>query len=447
MALSVIRNIYINRRFYIVSTCIIMLFVAGFFADILFLSARIALLLFILSVLTDLTLLFYTGRDPLLLIRETPERFSNGDQNTISIYIKNNHFYRFKVIIIDEIPGQFQIRDLRMTVDLGPQEEKTIKYELRPTRRGEYHFGRTNAYVSNMIGLLSRRCVFHAEPVTVKTYPSFLNIRRFEFLALSNRLTEAGIKRIRKLGQHSEFDQIREYVSGDEIRTINWKATARKAKLMTNQYQDERAQQIYNIIDLGRVMKMPFNQMSLLDYSINASLVLANTALIKQDKAGLVTFNTKAETFMPAERKNNTMTRMMDLLYKQETDFSESNFEMLFIAIKRMITHRSLLILYSNFESLSSVERQMPFFQRIARHHLLLVVMFENTGISDYRRKEAQSIEDIYTQTIAEKFIHDKNIIIKELQNHGILTVLTRPQDLSVSLVNKYLELKDRNLL
>jgi uncharacterized protein (DUF58 family) len=431
----------------VVSSVIILLFIAGFYADPVFLIAKIGLLVLAMAVIVDLYLLFFTGRELVLLVRETPDRFSNGDENTVSIYIKNNHFYPFTATIIDEIPVQFQIRDYRMPVYLKPHEEKSLKYVLRPTRRGEYMFGKTNVYIANRIGLLSRRCIFHEKPVKVAVYPSFLNIRKFEFLAVSDRLTEAGIKRIRRHGQYSEFDQIREYVNGDDRRTVNWKATAKKGKLMTNQYQDERSQQIYNLIDMGRVMKMPFEQMSLLDYAINSSLVLSNTAVLKHDKAGLIAFNTKVETFMPAERRNNTMARMMELLYKQETVFDESDFEMLFITIKRMITHRSLLVLYSNFESLNSLARQLPFFQRIARNHLLLVVIFENTGITEFRKKEAHTLEEIYTQTIAEKFIRDKNLIVKELDNRGILSVLTRPQDLSVTLVNKYLELKDRNLL
>jgi len=447
MVLNLIRNTYINQRFYLISAIIILLFIAGFYIDPFFLVAKISLFVFVMVVFIDLFLLYFTGRELVLLIRETPERLSNGDENSIYIFIKNNHFFPVSATIIDEIPVQFQIRDYRITVHLDPSEEKSLKYVLRPTSRGEYKFGKTNTYVANRIALLSRRCLFNEKPITVPVYPSFLNIRKFEFLAVSNRLVEAGIKRIRKLGQHSEFDQIKEYVYGDDIRTINWKATAKKGKFMANQYQDERSQQIYNLIDMGRLMKMPFEQMSLLDYAINSSLVLSNTAILKHDKAGLVIFNTKVETFMPAERRKNTMSKLIKILYKQETEFLESNFELLYITIKRMITHRSLLVLYSNFESLNSLSRQLPFLQSISRNHLLLVIIFENTEISEFRKNEAYRLEDIYTQTIAEKFIQDKSLIVKELNRHGILSVLTRPQDLSVTLVNKYLELKARNQL
>ena len=118
-------------------------------------------------------------------------------------------------------------------------------------------------------------------------------LRQYELLAISNRLTDLGIKRIRRVGHNTEFEQIKEYVKGDDYRTINWKASARRHQLMVNVYQDERSQQIFNVIDKGRVMQQAFRGMTLLDYAINASLVLSYVAMHKEDKAGIVTFNEK----------------------------------------------------------------------------------------------------------------------------------------------------------
>ena len=199
--------------------------------------------------------------------------------------------------------------------------------------------------------------------------------------------------------------------------------------------------------DPKRLMKMPFEQMSLMDYAINSSLVLSNTALLKHDKVGLITFNTSIDSFFTAERRSNTIVKMLELLYKLDTDYAESNYELLFVTIKRMIPHRSLLILYTNFESLTSLSRQLPFLQRLSKSHLVLVILFENTEITRFRKKEAHTLEEIYMQTIADKFIHDKNLMVKELNNHGIMALLTKPDDLSVKLINKYLEMKDRNMI
>ena len=241
-----------------------------------------------------------------------------------------------------------------------------------------------------------------------------------------------------------EFEQIKEYVRGDDYRTINWKATARKDSLMVNNYTDERSQQIYCLVNKGRVMKMPFHGMTLLDYSINAALVLANVALVRQDKAGIVTFEKNIDMFLQADKKPTQMNLVLETLYRQKTDFLEADFEKLFSVIRNRVTNRSLLVLFTNFESLESLQREMPALKRMARYHLLLVVFFENTELKQVLDKKAATIEEIYIKTIAEKFMYEKRLMVKELHKNGILSILTSPENLTVNTVNKYLELKTR---
>ena len=151
-------------------------------------------------------------------------------------------------------------------------------YEVKPQERGEYNFGHINFFANGPLRMIQRRFVL-GEEQTVKVYPSYIQMRKYQLLAIGNRLQETGVKRMRRLGHSMEFEQIKEYVRGDDYRTINWKATARKGDLMVNNYTDERSQQIYCLINKGRVMKMPFEGMTLLDYAINASLVLSSVAL------------------------------------------------------------------------------------------------------------------------------------------------------------------------
>ena len=249
---------------------------------------------------------------------------------------------------------------------------------------------------------------------------------------------------MRKLGHSMEFEQIKEYVRGDDYRTINWKATARHGNLMMNNYTDERSQQIYCVVNKGRVMKMPFEGMTLLDYAINASLVLSNVALQKQDKAGLITFAQHLDAFVPADKKPTQINQILETLYKQQTDFLEPDFEKLFSAVRNRITHRSLLVLFTNFESFESLERELPSLKRLAHYHLLMVVFFENSELKQLTEGKAATIEDIYIRTIAEKFRYEKQLIVKELQKNGIVAVLSTPQHLTVNSLNKYLELKNR---
>jgi uncharacterized protein (DUF58 family) len=291
-----------------------------------------------------------------------------------------------------------------------------------------------------------RRYKFDADK-SVPVYPSFLQMRKYQLLAISNRLSEIGVKKIRKIGHSMEFEQIRDYVKGDDIRTINWKATARRHQLMVNAYTDEKSQQVYCLIDKSRVMKMPFDGMSLLDYAINASLVLSNTALLKQDKAGIISFAEEIAGIVPAAKKQVQMNLILEHLYRQKTRYLESDFEKLYATIRNKVNQRSLLILFTNFESMQAMHRQLRFLRRIAQQHLLLVVFFENAGLDEIIHKPANNLEDIYVKTIAEKFVFEKKQIVRELQQHGILSVLTTPQNLTIDTVNKYLEIKARQLL
>jgi uncharacterized protein (DUF58 family) len=138
------------------------------------------------------------------------------------------------------------------------------------------------------------------------------------------------------------------------------------------------------------------------------------------------------------------MNLILETLYKQKTDFLESDFEKLFSVIRNRVTNRSLMILFTNFESVESLQREMSALKKIAKYHLLLVVFFENTELKVLREGKATSIEDIYIKTIAEKFAYEKKLMVKELHKNGIPSILTTPENLTVNTVNKYLELKTR---
>ena len=401
--------------------------------------------MFIAVLLTD-GILLYRTRKGLHGYRFTPERLSNGDENELQIHVENFYPFAISLQVIDEIPHQFQKRDFNFELKLKPGEPKVLRYFLRPVKRGEYSFGAVNAYVSSPLGLISRRFRFSADAL-VPVYPSYIQMRKYELMAISNRLTETGIKKIRKIGQNMEFELIKEYVSGDDIRTINWKATARKNSLMVNHYQDERSQQVYSVIDKGRVMQMPFNGMSLLDYAINASLVISNIAIKKSDKAGLITFQDRVAATVSAGKQKSQMAHIMEVLYNQKTAYRESDFSSLYLHIRRKITQRSLLLLYTNFESIYGLQRQLPYLKRLAGQHLLVVIFFENTEMRSLLQEPANDLRQVYHKAIAEKFSYDKKLIVKELSRNGIQALLTPPENLTVNTINKYLELKARGMI
>ena len=392
----------------------------------------------------DYLLLFL--RNGINASRKTPERLSNGDRNQLQVLTQNRYPFPVVLEVVDELPFQFQERDFSFRFPLAAGQRKTHAYHLRPVKRGEYAFGALNAYAGSLIGLVMRRYRFDMGK-TIPVFPSFLQMRRYQLMAISNRLSEIGVKKIRRVGHSMEFEQIRDYVPGDDIRTVNWKATARRNQMMVNSFTEEKSQQVYCVIDKGRVMKMPFDGLSLLDHSINASVVLSNVALLKQDKAGIITFSEEIGDFLPASGKVAQMNSILELLHRQKTRYLESDFEKLYAHMKRRITQRSLIMLFTNFESLNALQRQLPYLRRIARNHLLMVVFFENSLLAEQMREPAGALEEVYRRTIAAKFAFEKKQIVRELQQHGILTLLTAPEQLTVNAVNRYLELKSRQAI
>ncbi len=438
-------DLFLRSRFFIGLAALVGLFVIAFYVPALQPAVITVFIVFILFFIVDYSLLFFTNKFPTAQ-RFMAHRFSNGDENKIQLVVKNEFNFPVHVDVIDELPEQLQVRAWKRKLNLKSRQQKKIRWTVKPLERGEYNFGNIHLFVSSPLKLIARRFTTEASE-TIPVYPAFMQLRKHELFSGTTLNSESGNQRMRKIGQSLEFEQIKEYVSGDDIRTLNWKASARKGGLMVNSFMEERSQQVYCIIDKGRLMKMSFNGMTLLDYAINSCLVLSNICLKKQDKVGVITFSNEPGNILPADRKVSQAENILQLLYKQKTSFLESDFEMLYLQIRSKIKHRSLLILFTNFESLSGLNRQIEYLRSLARNHLLLVIFFENSELDELRNSHAKDIEEVYIKTIAEKFAFEKRIIAKELSKYGILSILSSPKNLTVNTINKYLELKARQAI
>ena len=420
------------------------LFLASYWFTEVYGIIWILVLAFLVFILFEISMLY--SKKGLKGERVLPDKFSNSDVNDVQVKLNNNYTFTIEVALVDELPIQFQKRDFFRKTILPGKNRNTLQYQVRPVERGEYRFGNLNCYATSVIGLIRRRYTFNNEQM-VKVYPSFIQMKKYDFLAIDNRLRQIGLKKIRRIGHTMEFEQIKEYVIGDDVRTVNWKATAKHGHLMVNQYQDEKMQPIYSIIDTSRVMKMPFNELKLLDYAINSSLAFSNIALKKGDKVGMADFSNKLGAFLPANAKKTYLNTLLETLYNVDTKFKDSDFGILQALVRRKITQRSLLLLYTNFEHISSLKRQLPYLQAIAKKHVLVVIFFENTELKSLSDTDAETIPEIVDQTIAKQFQYDKKLMVRELQQRGIQTVLTAPEDLTVNTINKYLEIKAKGLL
>lgn len=438
------KSLYLHQRFFVIVFTLAAGFLFSYWIPWLYPVLWILTILFLLIAMADIVVLFKSSG--ITAERILPVKFSNSDENEVEILLRNLYSFKTQVEVIDEIPVQFQKRDFSYLTELPSGMSTSFNYSLRPVERGEYFFGSLNVFASTPLKLVKRRKKFGKEQM-VKVYPSFIQMKKFDFLAIDRKISQPGLKKIRKIGHTMEFEQIKDYVAGDDVRSINWKATAKQGGLMVNQYQDERSQPVYSVIDTGRTMKMPFNHLKLLDYAINSALAFSNIALKKKDKAGLITFSSKMEKILPASSKKAHLNLLLETLYNVNTRYRDSDFGLLYTHLNRRLAQRSLLLLYTNFEHLSALHRQMPYLLALSKKHLLVVIFFENTELENFISSNAEKVPDIFNQTIAEQFSYDKRLMAKELQKHGIQTILTRPEDLTVNTINKYLEIKKRGIL
>lgn len=439
-----LRQLFLTNQFFYSLLGVATLFTISFFLKGLFVAAWIVFWIWLAVLIFDFIVLF-AGTGRIEISRVYPEKLSNGDENPMKLIVNSYYPFDTKLNILEEFPVQLQLRGQEFSIDLAANKSSEVSYSIRPTQRGVYSFGRCIALVRRF-GFFKRRFITN-EPQNIPCYPSYIQLRKYQLLATSNRLNELGIKRIRRIGSAMEFDHVREYVQGDDYRHMNWKATAKNNKLMVNQYEEEKSQPIYSFIDLGRAMRMPFHGLTLLDYSINASLVLSNATILKQDRAGLLTFSKDINVFIPAEKRNNQMHKISEALYQVVTKFDESEYGKLYSYANAHINKRSLIFLYTNFETLDSLRRQMNYLIMLNKSHIIVVVVFKNIEVEALAKSAPKKTIEIYNQIIAEKFVYEKQLIVQELIRHGLQTIYTTPENLTINSINKYLEIKARGLI
>jgi uncharacterized protein (DUF58 family) len=443
--MSFYRQLHLSNLFFISYGICFGIFLMGFGWPIMT-WVGFGLLALIVGVSLMQTAILFQTKIPIEVKRKTTNQFSLHDENTVFLSVANHSNKALSLRLVDELPFQLQVRDFERNLTLEVNEVWEDRYKIIPIKRGSYLFGNVNVFLSLKYGFIARRIQVDLK-TEVKVYPSFLQMRNYELMVFSAERNSEGIKKVRKRGHGLEFSDIKHYSLGDDPRTINWKATSRKQELMVNNYQVEKSQQVYAVINNSRVMHMPFNNLSLLDYSINATLSLLNIVLRNQDHAGLLTFAGKVDTFIPAQRRGQQRSILLDALYNQQETTEEADYQGLYDFTKRSIKGRSLLLMFTNFMSLASLERNLTVMKRMNRAHLLVVIFFENTELEEHVLEPVSSTMDIASKVMADKLLIDQQQIIIELRKLGIQAIKTKPEDLTTNTINKYLELKSQGFI
>jgi uncharacterized protein (DUF58 family) len=438
-------NLYLKNRFYIcLGACIVIFLIAFSYPKMLNFGWASFTILGIL-VVVDFIILWQSANH-ILPTRKVNQKLSLGDKQKINYSLVNEGTINLDFEYTDELPFQFQHRGYIRKGGIEKNAALEFPYHIQPTLRGAYDFGQLHVYISSpFLGLIQRKVTYNI-PETVAVYPSFIQMKKYEMQVFSQTASLAGIRRVREIGENDEFEHIRNYSQGDNIKSINWRATSRRNELMVNQYENSKSQMVYTIIDKGRSMKMPFNGLTLLDYAINTSLVVSNIVLRKYDKAGLITFSDKVGAMVKADSQQHQLQKITKHLYDQTTGFKESNFELMFYTLRSQISRRSILLFFTNFELPYEMRRNLKFLKSLNQKHLLVLIMFINTELESAQFKDTRKMKDIYYKTFAQRTIIEKEKIANELRANGIQVILTKPEDLSINTVNKYLEIKAKRM-
>jgi len=438
---SAYSGLFLRRRFYLAWGLAVLVIACGNAWSPLLWVGLALLGLVVLAAIVEYIVLSRLGKQ-LFAGRKVEDQLSLGDDNPVTVAIDNQSNLSLGMTLLDELPLQLQEREFGTEVEVPPKTERQVRYQMRPLERGVYSFGALYLFVYTRLALVQRRYAFGPERTEVAVYPSVLQMRK-QALRVRQLMRRQGSNiRQRRFGRSYEFDQIKNYVPGDDYRQLNWKATARTGDLMLNTYEEERSQQIVALVDSSRTMLSPFDGLSLLDYAINSTLALLNVALLRGDRVGLLGFDRQVHTHVPTAARPEHLRRILEMLYRQKSTDFEPDYGALYQHVRRNVRGRSLLLMYTNFETLVSLERNLPVLRQLARMHLLVVVMFVNREVGAELYHEPTTIKDAYLHTIAAEHDATQARIAATLAQAGIIVMRTTPQELTADAVSQYLEIK-----
>lgn len=405
----------------------------------------LVLIAFILGVLV----VDFRGADPISrfeISRENDTKLSLGADNTIRLRIRS---LRKRVTIFwirDEPPPDFRVSDHVLSGQVRPRQSWEGIYHVKPVERGDYTFGDINLRWQGPLGLVIRQARVKA-CAPVKVYPNLLDVRRYDLLLKRNRLQEVGLRNARMFGQGSEFERLREYLSDDEFRRINWKATARRNRPITVEYQTERSQNIMCVMDIGRMMQSPVAEIAKLDYVVNAVLLLGYVSTGMGDKVGMMTFADDIGTYLAPRLGRKQFYTMLELLYGVRPQPIEPDYRRAIAYIAAKQRKRALTVIFTDLSGGSAMQTLVQHVALLARSSLPLIVTISDPDVHSAAQMRPTDSVSAYQRAAAAQLLDERRLTLDMLRQRGVLTLDVPAHQLSWSVINRYLELKGRGRL
>lgn len=402
--------------------------------DLLWLAAAAALL--VVAVADGLA----AWQPPGITVRRTlPASLPLGVSHAVRLRISNATARARAIEVFDHHPPHFDVRGLpqRVTVPAGGWTECT--YEVRPIRRGDQLFGRTDVRVDSPLRLWARRLAL-GEPGVTRVYPNFAALTRYALLALDNRLSQIGILQRRRRGEGLEFHQLRDYREGDALRSIDWKATTRLQRLIAREYQDERDQQIVLLIDCGRRMAAHDGELSHFDHVLNAALLLAYVCLRQGDAVGFMT-TSGVERFLAPRKSAATVSVMLNRLYDLHPTAATTDYYRAALELSSRLRKRALVVVLSNLRD-EDDDTLAPALELLSARHLVLFASLREHVLTRALHARVSTFDRALTHAAAAGYLENRALALRRVARSGAVVLDVEPEQLPVALVNRYLEVK-----
>jgi uncharacterized protein (DUF58 family) len=381
------------------------------------------------------------------LTREFSGRFAVGAETSVSINVLNTQPQAISLVVKDEYPPQMRLSGLREArIRVEGQTSAALVYGLTPPKRGRFEFGQIAVRFVSRLKLVW--CETRAgEAAAVKVYPNMRRAREAELKALGARSLVASHRKTSWRGEGREFESLRDYVRGDELRHISWSATARRGKLTTRQYQIERDQTILIAIDGGRLMTARIEQETKLDSAVHAALALMSAAARAGDNAGLLVFGRKIKSFLPPGRGHEHMDAALEALYSVEPEMIEPSYSRAFEFIAANSKRRSLVILLTDLVDEEGSKELLTSLRLLRPRHLPLVVTIADRDLKAVVSNAPVNVRDLFTQSVAEEIMYLREAALRLVESQGGLALDVTAAALAPALLEKYLQVKERGLL
>lgn len=336
--------------------------------------------------------------------------------------------------------------DVGPGIELLPGTRRKVTYMVTPIRRGDYRFGDVHMRVESSLKLATMHVVQPAGEVA-KVYPNVQSVKALGLASRLNDLQLLGLKSVRREGGGGEFEKLRDYVAGDSYRDINWKASARKRKPITQVYEAERSQNVMICIDAGRLMASRTGELSKLDHAINAALLLAYTAIKGDDRVGLIVFADGVRTFLAPGKGKAQYRRILQSLYGIESDLCHVDYQAFVTFLLGRVRKRSLVALFTDLHDEHHSRPLVDYTRLLLPRHLPLCVTMADSHLQGVRHHIPDDIDGVFDRAVATELLREREILKSELTRLGAHVIDRPPEDISVDTINAYVDLKRRQML